>query len=99
MHRWQTATPGMNSHNRLFVLFRSADVDPTRYSVLRLLRWKQEAEQAVLEEIEGKKPREPEDPPQKEGWICPFCKTIVEFDQTVCLGCHAEVVYGAARAE
>jgi hypothetical protein len=41
------------------------DVDPTRYSVLRLLRWKQEAEQAALEEIEGKKPREPEDPAKR----------------------------------
>jgi hypothetical protein len=78
---------------------RLIDVDPTRYSVLRLLKWRQEAEQAALDELEGKKPREPEEPPQKEGWICPFCKTIVEFDQTVCLGCHAEVVYGATRAE
>jgi hypothetical protein len=77
---------------------RLVNVNLERYPVLRLFRWKQDAEQAALDELEGRKSRAPEEPPQKEGRIYLFCKMIVECDQTVCLGCHAEVVYGATRA-
>ena len=74
-------------------------MDPERYTVLCLLRWKEDAEQAALDELEGREPREPEEPPQEEGWACPFCKSTVGYDQRVCLGCQAEIVYGATRGE
>jgi hypothetical protein len=34
-----------------------------------------------------------------QGWICPLCQSLVGYDQRVCLGCQAEVVYGATRQE
>ena len=34
-----------------------------------------------------------------QGWVCPLCQTIVGYDQRVCLGCQAEIVYGANRRE
>src|SRR5262245_54629206 len=34
-----------------------------------------------------------------QGWVCPHCQTIAGYDQRVCLGCQAEVVYGATRRE
>jgi hypothetical protein len=34
-----------------------------------------------------------------EGWICPHCQSTVRYDQRVCLGCQAEVVYGSTKAE
>ena len=74
-------------------------MDPERYTVLRLLGWKEDAEQAALDELEGREPREPEEPPQEEGWTCPFCQSTVGYDQHVCLGCQAEVVHGATRGE
>ncbi|WP_140216188.1 hypothetical protein [Pseudomonas oryzihabitans] len=57
----------------------------------------------MLEEIEGKtKPLRvsyPSEPEEKEGWICPYCKTIADYDQLVCLGCHADIVHGSTNKE
>jgi RNA polymerase subunit RPABC4/transcription elongation factor Spt4 len=76
---------------------RLIDADWERYPVFLLREWKQEAEQYA--DIEHKKVQEPAGSLQKEGLICPFCKTVVEFDQKVCLGCYAEVVHGTTQAE
>jgi TIR domain len=36
---------------------------------------------------------------ESEGDLCPYCDTFVKKGITVCLGCHAEVAYGATRQE
>ncbi|MFZ6008062.1 MAG: toll/interleukin-1 receptor domain-containing protein [Nitrospirota bacterium] len=35
----------------------------------------------------------------KKKWSCPICGTVVDDGRFVCLGCHAEVVYGATKHE
>ena len=34
-----------------------------------------------------------------KNFVCPHCKTTVESEATVCLGCGAEVVRGASQRE
>jgi hypothetical protein len=36
---------------------------------------------------------------QKQALKCPFCGVMVEFGHTVCLGCKADVIYGATQEE
>jgi hypothetical protein len=73
------------------------DSDPRTYPVELLVAWRDAAESQAREELEGA----PESASSEcgEGWICPFCGTVVEHSRTVCLGCHAEVVYGTTRLE
>lgn len=80
---------------------RLIDVDPSRYTVLRLLGWKEDAERAALAELEGRgTPRTlPDEEPEEEGWICPHCRSHVKLQQTVCLGCHAEAINGPTQQE
>ncbi|QKG67045.1 hypothetical protein HP062_16475 [Pseudomonas sp. B14-6] len=76
------------------------DVDPERYTVLRLLSWKHDAEGEANAEVEGR-PKQLQAHPeeQEEGWICPFCKSFVALDSHVCLGCKAEVISGSTTRE
>ena len=73
------------------------DSDPRTYPVELLLAWREAAENQARKELEGMP--EPASSESGEGWICPFCGTVVEHGRTVCLGCHAEVVYGTTRLE
>jgi hypothetical protein len=36
---------------------------------------------------------------KKQALTCRFCGTHVEFGRTVCIGCNAEIVYGATKQE
>lgn len=78
---------------------RMIDVDPLRYTVFRLLTWKQDAEQDATNEVEGLPRKPPTDEEQEIGWICPFCKSFVGLDHHVCLGCRAEVIQGSTTKE
>lgn len=80
---------------------RLIDVDPSRYTVLRLMGWKEDAERAALAELEGRgTPRSlPNEELDEDGWICPHCRSFVKLQQTVCLGCKAEVITGATQQE
>ena len=81
------------------------DTDYLNYSVELLCDWKAQAERAADDETKGRKGRLPtsdsteSEYEEKFGWSCPFCGTVVEFDKSVCLGCHAEVVPGLTRNE
>lgn len=79
---------------------RMVDVDPNRYSVHRLLNWKQDAEQEANDEVEGRPRQVPADiEEQKEGWICPHCQSIAGLNSYVCLGCKAEIIRGSTAVE
>lgn len=80
---------------------RLIDVDPVSYSIELLLGWRESAEQWARDKIEGGRSFriQEDDAPSREGWICPFCRTVVPHGDRVCLGCNAEVVYGATRKE
>ncbi|MEA9391656.1 hypothetical protein SJI19_14060 [Acerihabitans sp. TG2] len=81
------------------------DTDYLNYPVQRLYEWKFQAEFDAECEIkrlpkktsstDGSRSREN----QEEGWICPFCGTVVGLGKFVCLGCHAEVVPGLTKNE
>jgi hypothetical protein len=80
------------------------DTDYLNYSAELLITWKCQAEQDADDETKGRKGRLPSPPIEpeltpKEGWGCPFCGTVVEFENHVCLGCQAEVVPGLTRFE
>jgi rubrerythrin len=75
------------------------DSDPKIYPVEILIEWRQAAEDRAREELEGIQEPLPACPQNGDGWICPLCGTVVEHGRTVCLGCHAEVVYGTTRLE
>jgi hypothetical protein len=80
------------------------DTDALNYPVELLNDWKYQAEQEADDETKGRKARLPSPPPepeqmQKEGWGCPFCGTVVEFGNSVCLGCHAEIIPGLMQFE
>lgn len=72
------------------------DNDEKIYTINLLLDWKQISEENCRRELEGKSPIES---PQKEGWICYWCRSFVEHMQPVCAACHAEVAYTATRKE
>ncbi|BFM21342.1 hypothetical protein [Gilvimarinus japonicus] len=72
------------------------DNDEKIYTTNMLLEWKQVSEENCRRELEGKPPIEY---PQKEGWICYWCRSFVEHMQPVCAACHAEVAYTATRKE
>lgn len=81
---------------------RLTDVDPITYSTELLLDWRQTAEDCARGEIEGgrgPRPTPAVDPATQDGWGCPNCGTVVPNGHTVCLGCHAEAVYGSTREE
>jgi RNA polymerase subunit RPABC4/transcription elongation factor Spt4 len=81
---------------------RLIDVDPVTYSTALLLNWRQAAEDYARREIEGGRGLRPLPDPdlaKQDGWGCPHCGTVVPDSHTVCLGCHAEVVYGSTREE
>lgn len=73
------------------------DSDPKMYPVDVLISWREQAEDRMRKELEGA--FQSEDSEQGEGWICPYCGTVVGYGLTVCLGCQAEVVYGTTRLE
>lgn len=81
------------------------DTDHLNYSVQLLHNWKLQAEKEADDETKGrtwKLPSTTQEEPkeeQKEGWVCPFCGTVVEIGNSVCLGCHAEVIPGLTRLE
>lgn len=80
---------------------RLVDADYGRYPVSALYQWKQVAEESAQGEIEGKIQSVnllPE-AEEKDGWVCPFCKTTADYDQLVCLGCHAEILQGPTSKE
>jgi ribosomal protein L37AE/L43A len=79
------------------------DTDYLNYPVELLYEWKSRAEREADDEVKGRKaqlptPNETENE-AREGWVCPFCGTVVELGKTVCLGCQAEVVLGLTRHE
>ncbi len=80
---------------------RLVDADHGRYPVSALYQWKQFAEERAQGEIEGRIQSAPPipEPDEKDGWVCPFCKTIADYDQFVCLGCQAEILPGPTNKE
>ena len=74
------------------------DSDPLTYPVEVLQSWKTLAENRARAELEGQLV-ETEEPQVEQGWLCPYCGSTVPHGRTVCLGCKAEVVYGATRLE
>lgn len=80
------------------------DTDYLNYSVQRLYEWKAQAEFDAECEVK-RLPRKTSideshsNESQEEGWICPFCGTVVGLGKYVCLGCHAEVVPGLTKNE
>ncbi|CDG89511.1 hypothetical protein [Xenorhabdus bovienii] len=80
------------------------DTDYLKYPVRRLYEWKNkaecEAERGTKRMIDKSTSRDDiKFIEQEEGWICPFCGTVVGVEKLVCIGCHAEVVPGLTRAE
>ena len=78
---------------------RLIDVDPDTYTVQKLIEWRNEAEQWARDQIEGGQGSESVGCQSPEGLSCPYCGTLVLHGRSVCLGCHAEVVYGATSRE
>lgn len=80
---------------------RLIDVDPANYSVELLLGWRESAELWARDQIEGGRGFGVQEDElfSIEGWPCLCCGTVVPNGHTVCLGCHAEVIYGATRQE
>lgn len=72
------------------------DADPKNHSITLLFSWKSHAEEIARLALAGLPI-----PPnlESEGYFCPFCDTFVKKGRTVCLGCKAEVAYGATRSE
>ncbi len=77
---------------------RLIDADPITYSIQVLVSWKTQAEAWARTALETRS-AEPVKRPGELGWICPYCGTTVVHGIQVCLGCKAEVVYGATRVE
>ena len=78
------------------------DNDPGTYPVDVLRDWKERAESNAHAELEGARSRLQEPRPPADvisSWECPFCKTNVADGVRVCLGCHADVVYGLTPRE
>ena len=81
---------------------RLVDVDETTYPSELLVNWRSAAEMLARSEIEGGPQATTFDEPELEtfdGWSCPHCGTVVQDGRHVCIGCYAEVVYGATRQE
>lgn len=81
---------------------RLVDADAGRYPVALLREWKMRAEDFALEELATPQPYEQMRHPTGmigRYWQCPLCGTTVEHGLRVCLGCQAEVVYGATQRE
>lgn len=80
------------------------DTDYLNYPVKRLYEWKIQAESDAEREVKRLPKKTSIDESryrenQEEGWICPFCGTVVGLGKFVCLGCHAEVVPGLTKNE
>lgn len=79
------------------------DSDFLNYPVRLLQDWKLNAEVKADEHNKGRTADLPvsmeSDKFIEQGWRCPFCGTIVAFGNSVCLGCHAEVIPGLTRNE
>ncbi|CAA2938775.1 Uncharacterised protein [Enterobacter cloacae] len=81
------------------------DTDYLNYPVQRLYRWKAQAEFEAECEVKRLPRKEAtiNEPHyhdnQEDGWICPFCGTVVGPGKFVCLGCQAEVVPGLTKNE
>lgn len=82
---------------------RLVDVDPETYPVNDLRSWRRQAEAERRAELEhGGRINLPAPSAEQQplgDWECPHCGTGIVEGRTVCLGCHAEVVYGATRYE
>jgi hypothetical protein len=74
------------------------DSDPSTYPVSMLLEWRQCAEDRARQELEGSDGASSQDS-EFEGFDCPYCGTAMQYGREVCLGCHAEVVYGSTYKE
>lgn len=74
------------------------DSDPNTYPVSVLLEWRQRAEDRARQELEGNDDVSSQDD-EFEGLDCPYCGITVQYGREVCLGCHAEVVYGSTYEE
>jgi len=78
------------------------DNDPGTYSVDMLREWRERAEANAHAELEGSRSHKQNPRPYVDvsgSWQCPFCKTDVADGACVCLGCHADVVYGLTSQE
>lgn len=81
------------------------DTDYLNYPVKRLYEWKIQAEFEAECEVKRLPKKETSinnshfHDNQEEGWICPFCGTVVGLGKFVCLGCQAEVVPGLTKNE
>ena len=83
---------------------RLVDVDSRRYTTQVLREWRQSAEGGAQTELEGGRFL-PRTQPANKGrsdariWACPHCSTEVRDGLSVCIGCKADVVYGATQQE
>ena len=81
------------------------DDDYLNYPESLLRQWKAQAEVKADNENKGRSAQLPQIPnPEsnditEEGWGCPFCGTTVPLGNSVCKGCHAELVPGLTRIE
>lgn len=81
------------------------DSDHMNYSVSLLESWKINAEQEADDQNKGRKAKLPISSKDnfeeivEEGWGCPYCGTTVPLGNSVCLGCHAEVILGLTLYE
>lgn len=57
---------------------------------------KLQAEESAKRELEGKETALNHD---EVGYSCPYCDTFVKLGKVVCVGCHAEIVYGSTKYE
>jgi hypothetical protein len=80
---------------------RRIDVDSRKFPRELLLEWKQEAEDEADQQLG--RPRSmlsaEQDEPQVATFVCPHCHTGFSRGQTVCKGCHGQIVEGATEDE
>lgn len=77
---------------------RKVDVDPDKYSVARLLEWKRNAEEESEKRLGIPRPSA-QAQQEDEDYNCLHCNTRFRLNQTVCVGCRGQIVWGATVDE
>ncbi|MEN4979908.1 hypothetical protein ABEI05_17565 [Erwinia billingiae] len=73
------------------------DSDEKIYTELVIRGWKSLTESEIRQELEGGLLGN--QGPKISGWCCGHCNSFVAQGQMVCIGCQAEVAYGATKHE